>query len=150
MNNLIAHTQIVNGKFQSYADKVVREYIKEHDGDFITIELRLYKKRSLEQNKYLHLAFQILTDGINEHGNNYQMSEVKEMVKAKFLTKEMWDESTGELIGKYVKGTSECTTSEIADFIAQMRSWSMETLNIYIPEPNENFELDINNGNYIH
>ena len=142
-NTLTAHTQIVNGKFQDYATKEIRKYVAEHESDFITVELRLYKKRSLKQNAYLHLAFQILTDGINAHGNSYQMSEVKEMVKEKFLIKEMWDESTGELIGRYIKGTSECTTSEIANFIDSMILWSKESLGIIIPLPDEQLKMEL-------
>jgi len=50
------------------------------------------------------------------------------------------NEKTGEVITS-IRATSSLTTSEMMDFIADIQQWSAETLELYIPDPNEQIEL---------
>lgn len=55
-----------------------------------------------------------------------------------------YNEKTGEVkdcIGK----TSGLTKSEFMDFVADVQQWAAESLGIYVPEPNEEMELNFDN-----
>lgn len=121
--------------------KLITETIKQFEGKTIVLSIeKQTKKRSTLQNAYLHASFTILTKGLNELGNKFSMSEVKELVKAKFLMIDMIDQSTGEVLGKRIKGTSELTTTEMMEFIMEMQQWAAE-FEIMIPNPNEQIKF---------
>ena len=61
-------------------------------------------------------------------------------MKYQFLKMETANETTGEVITS-IRATSSLTTSEMMDFIADIQQWSAETLDLYIPDPNEQIEL---------
>ena len=61
-------------------------------------------------------------------------------MKYQFLKMETANEKTGEVITS-IRATSSLTTSEMMDFIADIQQWSAETLELYIPDPNEQIEL---------
>lgn len=65
---------------------------------------------------------------------------VKDLIKYQFLKMETANETTGEVITS-IRATSSLTTSEMMDFIADIQQWSAETLELYIPDPNEQIEL---------
>jgi len=65
---------------------------------------------------------------------------VKDLMKYQFLKMETANEKTGEVITS-IRATSSLTTSEMMDFIADIQQWSAETLELYIPDPNEQIEL---------
>ena len=65
---------------------------------------------------------------------------VKDLMKYQFLKMETANEKTGEVITS-IRATSSLTTSEMMDFIADIQQWSAETLELYIPDPNEQTEL---------
>jgi len=104
---------------------------------------KLYGNRSLPQNAYLHFAFGILTDGLNDLGNEFTMLQVKEMVKVKFLLTDIVDESTGEVIGQYVKRTRDLDKLEMVDFVDKFIAYSKDMFNITIPLPNQAIELEL-------
>ena len=108
----------------------------------ITIQ-KVKKVRSNQQNRYLHAAFTILsTELINYTGDErYTAVMVKDIVKCKFLTVDMINESSGEVIGTRIKSTAELSTLEMNEFIENMIRWAAEQFNITIPYPNENLEL---------
>jgi len=108
----------------------------------ITIQ-KAKKVRSNQQNKYLHAAFTILSkELINYTGDErYTPAMVKDIVKCKFLTVDMINENSGEVIGTRIKSTTELSTLEMSEFIDNMIRWAAEQFNINIIYPNENLEL---------
>jgi hypothetical protein len=108
----------------------------------ITIQ-KAKKVRSGQQNRYLHAAFTILSKQlINYTGDErYTAAMVKDIVKCKFLTVDMINESSGEVIGTRIKSTTELSTFEMNEFIENMIRWAAEQFNITIPYPNENLQL---------
>lgn len=108
----------------------------------ITIEKKS-KKRSVLQNNYLHLLFTIFTECLNEYGNEYQMIEIKDMLKLKFLTVDVFNNETGESVGKRVKHTSELTTTELNEFIECIIRYGSEMFGFNLPYPNEQLNLHI-------
>jgi hypothetical protein len=83
----------------------------------------------------------MLTDALNDLGNEFTMLEVKELMKAKYLLIDVVNEKTGEVLGQRIKGTSECTTVELNTFFENVIRWAAE-LGIILPMPNEELEID--------
>jgi len=106
----------------------------------ITIE-KLTAKRSLQQNKYMHLLFSIFTESLNELGNNFTTKEVKELCKAKFTLVDVANEHTGEILGQRVKGTSEMNKEELGIFIDKVIQWASE-FNIKLPLAGEQLLIE--------
>ena len=106
----------------------------------VTVE-KLYKKRSIPQNAYIHgYLFPAIHTALKEAGYEIKESEVKEMLKLKFLTRQIANEH-GEYI-EYVKGTSELTTVELMEFIDEVIRWAAEYLNLVLFLPNEQTMLN--------
>lgn len=94
-------------------------------------------KRSNEQNRYAHLLFSTLKDGLNALGNNFTQEQCKELMKAKFLLVDVYNNESGEHLGQRVRGTSELTVEEMYEFTTKIIVWASE-LGIILPIPDEN------------
>lgn len=91
--------------------------IHQLEGEQITIKLDKRRKvRSLNQNNYMHMVFQIIGDELG-----YTTSEIKGVIKYLFK----------------VKHTSELSTVECEELMAKIRQWASIDLGIYVPAPNE-------------
>jgi hypothetical protein len=119
---------------------------KDKDRVWIVIE-KYYTKRSLKQNNLLHLY---LSEIAKETG--MQMEQIKDALKKKFLTVALTtkdgeivaDKESGEVLER-VRGTSELTVVEFMEFTENVRIWAMEFLGLYLPSPDEQTELKLNN-----
>ena len=68
-------------------------------------------KRSLAQNKYIHVIFGILADH-----TGYSMNEIKTLMKHEFgLYEEVTNKKTGEVLINYTS-TADLSKAEFADF----------------------------------
>ena len=102
------------------------------------------RKRTSPQNRYLHgVVFPMIQERLIELGwkEAVNIEWVKDLCKYQFLKKETSNEKTGEVI-TFVEATSALSTSEMMDFIADLQQWSAETLDLYIPDPNEQIEIN--------
>ena len=119
---------------------------KDKDRVWIVIE-KYYTKRSLKQNNLLHLY---LSEIAKETG--MQLEQIKDALKKKFLTVALTtkdgeiiaDKESGEVLER-VRGTSELTVVEFMEFTDNVRIFAMEFLGIYLPLPDEQTELKLNN-----
>jgi hypothetical protein len=119
---------------------------KDKDRVWIVIE-KYYAKRSLKQNNLLHLY---LSEIAKETG--MQLEQIKDALKKKFLTVALTtkdgeivaDKESGEVLER-VRGTSELTVVEFMEFTENVRIFAMEFLGIYLPLPDEQTELKLNN-----
>jgi hypothetical protein len=119
---------------------------KDKDRVWIVIE-KYYAKRSLKQNNLLHLY---LSEIAKETG--MQLEQIKDALKKKFLTVPLTtkdgeiiaDKESGEVLER-VRGTSELTVVEFMEFTDNVRIFAMEFLGIYLPLPDEQTELKLNN-----
>lgn len=141
MKHLLEYSHVKDHKLNRRISSLIKDFIISCENQYIKIELTQGKKRTIEQNAYLHVALTILTNGLNDLGNSFTLERVKKIVAFKFLRVDEYDESTGELIGERVRSTTELTTGEMAWYIDSFRQWSLDTFNIYIPTPNEQIEL---------
>lgn len=107
----------------------------------VTIKVSRKNQRSLQQNAYLHLLFTIFKNELNQLGNEFTMLEVKDLCKAKYLTVDVVNISTGECIGQRVKGTHELTKIEMMQFVDDVIRWAADFFHIILPYPNEQTEI---------
>jgi len=102
----------------------IAEQLKDlkQDKKYKLVEWR--ETRSNLQNRYLHACFKFLWDELG-----YEASEMKEMIKYKFLKVETehWD---------YVRETRWLDTKELTDFINNLRKWGAE-IGFFVPSPND-------------
>jgi hypothetical protein len=71
------------------------------------------------------------------------LADVKELLKLKFLKVPIFvNEETGEITEK-IKNTSELSTTEFMEFVANIQKFSAENLEVNIPNPNESLKLEI-------
>ena len=134
-------TKVEGGKLNRNR-KLIKEALAQYEGKEIILSIeRNKKKRSNEQNRYLHSMFTILKTELNELGNNFSMQEVKDMMKVKYIMVDMVNEQTGDVYGQRVKGTHECSTVQLMEFIDHVRKWAMDVFGIYLPLPGEQISI---------
>jgi len=115
------------------------------EGKEYTLILKSKKKqRSIPQNRYyfgvvVPIVFHALRDaGFNEIKTK---EDAHDILKLKFLKTTINSES-GEFIER-IKSTTELSTSEFMDFIAELQIWASEFLGVNIPSPNEQVEINL-------
>jgi hypothetical protein len=111
------------------------------DGDY-RMEIAKAKKRSLNQNSYLHgVLFPELSKAFTEQGYEPMNPEIAKLVAKKmFMTRYTINPNTGQGV-EYVQDTSDASTIEINEFIEAVIRFAAEHLNYIIPMPNEQLTL---------
>ena len=106
------------------------------------------KTRSSEQNRYYWgVVVRMVCEAFNEIGNpvnadnQEDIQSVHEFLKRRFLQPEIFVDANGEAheIGW---STSRLTTSQMMDYIAQVQQFAAEFLNVIIPDPGEQAEIN--------
>jgi len=127
-----------------YRDEFWQSVFAMGDGNYqVTIEKK-YRKRSLQQNAYLHgYLFPAVRElriesGYRPHEMTLQI--VKDDLKKMFLKTTIINEKTGEYIER-VKHTSELTTVETMEFISAIHQWAAEYFGVKLLMPNEQTEM---------
>jgi hypothetical protein len=118
-------------------------------GQRIIMRIKKYRKsRSNKQNNYYWgCVIPYVQDGLNDMGFDRHLisaENVHHMLRDKFL-KEDIGVTDGEHAGEFVtmvRSTSDLSTTEFMDYIADIQKWSMEFLNKYIPDPGEQSEIE--------
>ena len=128
------------GKYRIVNRKLFDQCLASFRGKPLTLTVeRKKKKRSSPQNRFFHgPVLDILQMGLIDAGYNEARSKewVKDLVKYKFLRSEAVSETTGEVI-EVIRGTSDLTTSEFMDLMADVTQWASEYLGIEIPDPGQ-------------
>lgn len=127
------------GKYRVVNRKLFAQCLASFRGKPITLTVeRKKKKRSSPQNRFFHgPVLDILQAGLIDAGFNEARSKewVKDLIKYKFLKYETVSEH-GEPM-EAVRHTSELTTSEFMDFMADVTQWAAEYLGVEIPDPGQ-------------
>ena len=146
MAKLTFISRVKSGKLQPNTGKQLVKAIEANEGKnvIITIE-KLSAKRSIQQNKYIHVMFTQFTEALNDLGNEFTMEEVKDLCKAKFALIDVVNEATGEVIGQRIQGTHEMKKDELSTFIDSVINWSASFFNIKLYYPNEEMLIDLEN-----
>jgi hypothetical protein len=122
-------------------DEEVRAMSREKDLA-VTIEVKARKyKRSNEFNSYYWaVVVAMIVERLRELGHDVDRDLTHEFLKGRFLYSELTDPTTGEVM-KIPRKTSELATEEFMEYIEHVKQFAAETLDIYIPDPNEQLEI---------
>lgn len=145
MKKLETYGTIESGKLKIIHKDRFTEAIKTlKDGRYrLTLE-KVYRKRSNPQNAFLWgVVNPLVLEGLKVVGYDLDLDAVHDLLKFKFLKKDIVNED-GEVL-ETIGSTANLTTSEFMDYLVEVKKWSMEYLNVYIPEPNEQTEISFNN-----
>ena len=132
--------KVQDGKLEIVHRKKMAEEVKAFEGNNVVITIkRKKKKRSTPQNAYYWgVVVPIVQQGLKDAGfQGMSKEKTHDFLKLEFLKDILVNEETGEAIG-VIKSTTELSTSEFMDFLAEVQQWASEFLNVYIPDPNEN------------
>ena len=109
----------------------------------VTVE-KIYRRRSGDQNAYLHgVVFPEVRRAMIDAGYSpveVTTEAVKDFLKHRFAKREWVNEQTGEVM-ETVLATSAMTTTQMMDFIEEIRRFAGEMFGHYIPAPNEQLKI---------
>jgi NinB protein len=130
------YSNVTNGKLQNNVSQQIANHLKQFNGKRVEIKIQKLKStRSVQQNRLWWLYVDILHKELG-----YHKEEMHEILKFKFLKKELVNESTGEIL-TYIGSTAKLSKSEFIELVDRLIQWSAETFNIILPLPNEQTEL---------
>lgn len=117
------------GEYSVEYDSAIALYrhLKPLDGQRVEVIIRKPKtsRSTLQNSYYFGVVVELLA---NELG--YDKDEIHEILKYKFL-------QSHAMGMPYVKSTTKLSTGEFEDYLAKIKRWAAEFLNIVIPDPNE-------------
>jgi hypothetical protein len=110
------------------------------------VEIKISKrqiKRSQQQNRYYWGAVvPIVTTGLIDAGYRVNQEDAHIYMKSRFLIETIVSDKTGEILPT-VGSTTKLTTVQFMEYIAEVQQWAAEFLNVVIPDPNEQVELEL-------
>lgn len=133
----------VNGGNLKRNRNLIIDAIKSFEGADVLITLENpKKKRSNPQNAFYYgVVIPIVQNCLRNAGYVMTNEATHDLIKLKFLKEViLTNEDTGEVIER-VKSTTELSTSQFMDFVAEIRQFTNEYFGVDIPEPNENLTL---------
>jgi hypothetical protein len=83
----------------------------------------------------------IVKEGLKGVGIDMSKEQTHEMLKYRFLKREFIT-SDGDIL-QIIGSTTELSTKEFNEYIESIQIWSAEYLNVNIPDPNEQTEIEI-------
>ncbi len=131
-HNPVFYTTITAGQMATHHRDKLIEYIRTRpDGNYEIIIRKPRKKRSLQENAYYWgVIIYMISQETGEDTNR-----VHEALKIKFLKDHFGDIPSEKLWT--VKSTADLNTSEMEEYLANIRQFAAQELNMYIPLPNE-------------
>lgn len=127
-------SDVKDGKLQKNVSMMIAEEIKHFEGKRIQITIQRHSsKRSLAQNNLFHLYIGIMAKELG-----YELEDMKEIIKFKFLLAEKASERTGEIM-QYIRQTRGLTKLEFIDLIDGLIRFA-STLQIVLPDPQGHYD----------
>lgn len=122
--------------------KAWKEHLEGLPAGRYKVEIKPYKTRSLQQNAFYHaVVVPMVFDGLRDAGFTVRHNEdAHEILKALFLKVR---EEKGGIVIERVKSTTELSTTEFNEYIQFITIWAADYLNISIPLPNEQLQIDL-------
>lgn len=100
------------------------------------------KKRSNPQNAFYYgVIIPIVKNCLRDAGYIMTNEATHDLIKLKFLKEViLTNEDTGEIVER-VKSTTELSTSQFMDFVAEISIFTNEYFGVIIPQPNDDLTL---------
>ena len=140
----------MNGKLARNRQQLA-DIIASFEGKEIEIVVDRYReKRSNAQNRwYWGVAVPLVQLQLRDIGHQFGKEQTHEFIKyevaqkdASVIVEETVIESTGEIIHR-IKSTTELSTFEFSQFKDVLQQWAAEAMDLVIPDPNEQVEMEI-------
>lgn len=132
-------------RIDSDAQPMFLERISKYPGRNVVVTVDIEsKKRSVQENRYYYGVVVALVQEalLNEWGESLTKEETHELLKQQCNWKELVNDSTGESL-KVPQSTTDLTTVEFEDYLERCRRFAFEYLNVSIPLPNEQIDLEL-------
>lgn len=131
--------------FRIVNDKMLKEELLTlQNGKYrLTIE-RYRKNKSNTQLGYLFAGvYPIVLKGLQDAGWEFtSIDEVDEYCKSMFASRDVLNRHTGEVIP--VPGLKrDFTTTDMMIYVDAIREWASEFLNVYVPEPEQQIQMQL-------
>lgn len=140
MIETILHIQ--NGELKNQSS--FRKSIAGLNGKYLQ-KITKANQRSLAQNAYYwKIIVPLVFDGLRNMGFDEvrYMDDAHEVLKSLFLKSQIVNHDTGELLVEKVGSTTKLSTVLFMDYIDSIIKWAAEYLNIQIPFPNEQMQIE--------
>ena len=130
------YSDVKTGRLQKNISDRIRNDLKNFEGKRVELTIERQKsKRSISQNAY----YWVLVGILSEH-TGFTKEEMHDVLKFKFLKVPV---IIGDEEVYTAKSTTKLSKSEFMDFIAELQIWASETLNVYLPDPNEQLKANL-------
>ncbi len=142
MKDLKYFGKVDDGKLVIFSRADMVKDLQSIGSGFMEIIIRFAGKRSDQQNKYYWSAIiPIVKEGLKGVGIEMSKEQTHELLKYKFLKREFIT-SDGDIL-QSVGSTTELNKVEFSEYKESIQQWASEYLNVNIPDPNEQTEIEL-------
>jgi len=124
---------------------LIKDAIATFEGKQIVIKIeKAKKKRSTQQNRFYYgIILPIVQNCLKEAGHVMTNESTHDLIKLKFLKETLFvNEDTGEVIER-IKSTTELSTSQFMDLLAEINNFTFEYFGVSLPSPNDDLTLKL-------
>jgi hypothetical protein len=137
-------SEVKNGNLTRNTN-LIKDAIATFEGKQIVIKIeKAKKKRSTQQNRFYHgIIIPIVQNCLKEAGHIMTNESTHDLIKLKFLKEALFvNEETGEVIER-IKSTTELSTSQFMDLLAEINNFTFEYFGVTLPSPNDDLTLKL-------
>jgi hypothetical protein len=124
---------------------LIKDAIATFEGKQIVIKIeKSKKKRSTQQNRFYYgVIIPIVQNCLKDAGHIMTSESTHDLIKLKFLKEVLFvNEETGEVIER-IKSTTELSTSQFMDLLAEINNFTFEYFGVSLPSPNDDLTLKL-------
>lgn len=124
---------------------LIKDAIQTFEGKQIIIKIeKAKKKRSTQQNRFYYgVIIPLVQNCLKEAGHVMTNESTHDLIKLKFLKETLFvNEDTGEIIER-IKSTTELSTSQFMDLLAEINNFTFEYFGVSLPSPNDDLTLKL-------
>ncbi len=142
--NYEIRSEVKNGTLTRNVN-LIKDAIQTFEGKQIIIKIeKAKKKRSTQQNRFYYgVIIPIVQNCLKEAGHVMTNENTHDLIKLKFLKETLFvNETTGEVIER-IKSTTELSTSQFMDLLAEINNFTFEYFGVSLPSPNDDLTLNL-------
>ncbi len=142
--NYEIRSEVKNGTLTRNVN-LIKDAIQTFEGKQIVIKIEKFKnKRSTQQNRFYYgVIIPIVQNCLKEAGHIMTNESTHDLIKLKFLKETLFvNETTGEVIER-IKSTTELSTSQFMDLLAEINNFTFEYFGVSLPSPNDDLTLKL-------
>lgn len=124
---------------------LIKDAIATFENKQVIIKIDKFKKKRItQQNRFYYgVIIPIVQNCLKEAGHIMTNESTHDLIKLKFLKETLFvNETTGEVIER-IKSTTELTTSQFMDLLAEINNFTFEYFGVSLPSPNDDLTLKL-------